>query len=75
MYFFFIIIFFNNERMNSFVFVCLAVVLCTAIADVVPTDDVVASYAEAFQKYQVKFNKHYDTQEEYNKRLRAYAVC
>jgi len=63
--------------MNSFVcvFVCLAVAVCAVHAeDVVPTDDVVASYAEAFQKYLVKFNKHYDSQEEYNKRLRAYAT-
>jgi len=38
------------------------------------TDDVVSSYADAFNKYQIKFNKHYGTKEEYNKRLRAYAT-
>ena len=39
------------------------------------SDDVVSSYANAFAQYQINFDKHYGTQEEYNKRLRAYAVC
>jgi len=62
--------------MNCFVcvFVCLAVAVCAVHAeDLVLTDDIIASYAEAFQNYQVKFNKHYDSQEEKDKRLRVYA--
>jgi len=38
------------------------------------SEDVVASYVDAFEKYQVKFDKHYDTKEEYDRRLRAYAT-
>jgi len=39
------------------------------------SDALVDSYKQAFEAYQVKFDKHYETQEEYEKRLRAYAVC
>ena len=53
--------------------VCLALVACSVYAAV--SEDVVASYVDAFEKYQVKFDKHYDTKEEYDRRLRAYAVC
>ena len=45
-----------------------------AAADVL-TDDIIAGYKDAFSKYQVTFGKHYATKEEYDLRLRAYAVC
>ena len=65
--------------MNSFVHFAFlfAVVACTAYAvlDDTLSEDVIASYVEAFEQYQTKFNKHYDTKAEYDKRLRAYAVC
>jgi len=55
--------------------IVLAVVISTVLAaDIVLTDDAVASYAEAFEKYQVKFGKHYETKEEYDEHLRAYAT-
>ena len=58
-----------------FVFVCFAVVACAVHAATkrVVSDEVVQSYADAFERYQVKFNKHYTSQEERDKRLRAYA--
>jgi len=37
------------------------------------SDQVVASYADAYEKYVIKFNKAYSTKEEYDKHLRAYA--
>ena len=46
----------------------------TATADVL-SDDIIAGYEDAFSKYQVAFGKHYSTKEEYDLRLRAYAVC
>ena len=64
--------------MNSFVgvFVCFALVASIVHAiGAILSNDVVASYTKAFENYQVKFNKFYDTKEEYDKRLRAYAVC
>ena len=65
--------------MNSFSFFAFlfAVVACTACAVASDTlsEEVIASYVEAFEKYQINFDKHYDTPEEYDKRLRAYAVC
>ena len=64
--------------MNSFVrvFICLAVVGCAVhAASRELSDDVVASYADAYQRYVVKFDKHYNSKEEYDKHLRAYAVC
>ena len=64
--------------MNFFVraLACLAVVACAVHgASQELSDDVVASYADAYQKYMVKFDKHYGTKEEYDKHLRAYAVC
>ena len=54
--------------------VCLVVAACSVHAvDNALTDELVQSYAEAFERYQVNFHKHYATQEEYNKRLHAYA--
>ena len=63
--------------MNRFIFgfVCFVVVACAVHADErALSEDLVQSYADAFERYQVKFDKHYATQEEYNKRLRAYAA-
>jgi len=59
--------------MNYFVgvFVCFAAVVCAVHAI---TDEVIASYVPAFERYQINFDKHYPSQEEYNKRLRAYAM-
>lgn len=56
---------------------CAAVLLFVSAAalDVSLTDDIVAGYADAFERFQVKFDKHYATPEEYRLRLRAYAVC
>jgi len=50
----------------------LALVACSVYAAV--SEDVVASYIDAFERYQVNFDKHYDTKEEYDRRLRAYAT-
>ena len=62
--------------MNLFAWVCLIVCSCSAHALKSVLDaDLVASYEEAFEKYQVRFNKHYDSNEEYTERLYAYAVC
>lgn len=47
----------------------------TGAVDVTLTDEVVAGYVDAFERYQVTFDKHYATPEEYRLRLRAYAVC
>ncbi len=63
--------------MNRYIcgFVCFVVVACAVHAvDKVLTDEVVQSYVEAFERYQVKFNKHYNTKEDYEKHLRAYAA-
>jgi len=62
-----------NSSIRCFAF--LAVVVCTVLAytENLP-EDVVASYADAFEKYQVKFNKHYTSKKEYSIRLRAYAT-
>jgi len=51
-----------------------AAVSAVCAADTALSDDVVASYAEAFEKYQVKFEKHYNSKEEYDIHLRAYAT-
>ena len=61
--------------MNCFVscFVCFILLACSVYAAL--SNDVVASYVDAFEKYQVRFNKHYNTKGEYDRRLRAYAVC
>jgi len=63
--------------MNSFVKFCLflAIGACVVYAlNAELSDNDVAKYVDAFNQYQIKFNKHYDTKEEYNKRLRAYAI-
>ena len=57
----------------------LSVILNVTIAlstnvDIV-SDNIVARYKDAFAQYQVNFEKHYTSQEEYELRLRAYAVC
>jgi len=55
--------------------VFLAVVIFTVNAvDVILSDDAVARYVDAFEKYQIKFNKHYATKEQYDIHLRAYAA-
>ncbi len=67
-----------DEGMNSFVrcVACLALLACAVhAARRYVSDDVAASYKDAFEVYQINFDKHYDTKEEYNRRLRAYAVC
>jgi len=63
--------------MNSFVrcVACLALIACAVhAARRYVSDDVAASYKDAFEVYQINFDKHYDTKEEYNRRLRAYAT-
>jgi len=53
----------------------LAVVVSTVYAaNIVLSDDVVASYSDAYEKYLVKYNKHYGTKEEHDKHLLAYAT-
>ena len=59
-------------KMKAQLVVLLAV--CGYAAAVGLTDEVVQQYTKAFEEYQVKFEKHYGTAEEYNLRLHAYAV-
>ena len=63
--------------MNVLFALCATALLLvgTGAVDVTLTDELVAGYVDAFERYQVAFDKHYATPEEYRLRLRAYAVC
>ena len=79
--FFFLLVFScvsqGNARMKALLAFCAAALLLvgTGAVDITLTDEVVEGYVDAFEKYQIAFDKHYATPEEYRLRLRAYAVC